>query len=167
VKKIIIALVLLLITLSGCSTAEKKAVYFRRDGDPVLADSELKKFPEIKVVKRFSELEKNLRNPLGIWIDKNVLDDIPRDWLKQSPQKDYPVIVLGYNKPIDVFGTLLPVDFPWPYNPQLSRENLPPGFSAWKQTGADMGIIKGYDQIEVPKLLEVTESLLNNKVPQD
>lgn len=164
-KKILPFLLVFVFLLSGCA-AQQKAIYLRSTGNPVFTDEQLKKYKEVKVVDQFSQLEQNLQQPVAIWIDKYVLAAVPKDWLKMSPQKDYPIAVIGYNEPVHVFGTLLPVDFPWPQR-DPNKTDLPEGFSVWKQTGEHKGIIKGFNPpFDVKKVLEVTNRLLKNEMPE-
>lgn len=164
-KKYLIAIAVLVLglMLAGCSP-NYQAIYLRTDDGPIFQDEDLANRTEIKVVKEFRELKGSVRKPVAIWIDKNAVQEIPQGWLKESPQKDYPVVLVGYNEPVYIFGTLLPVDFPWPKSEE-KRTDLPPGFSVWKKTGADTGFIKGYENLDVDKLLEVTNTLLANQIP--
>lgn len=164
-RKRFIVFLLLALILSGCASPQPKAVYFRIDPVHVFKDEDMQKYKEVKVVDRFSLLEENLQKPVAIWIDKYALDSIPEGWMKESPQKDYPVAVIGYNDPVHVFGTLLPVDFPWPKG-DPAKKDLPEGFSVWKRTGEKEGIIKGYNELTIEKVLQVTDELLKNEVPE-
>jgi len=162
-KKFIVFLLLALI-LSGCASPQTKALYYRMEPNYLFKDEDIQKYKEIKIVDSLSQLEENLQKPVAVWIDMYAMDSIPDGWLQESPQKDYPIAVIGYNEPVHIFGTLLPVDFPWPKRDPVNK-NMPAGFSVWKRTGEQNGIIQGYSQLSIELVLEVTNKLLNNEVP--
>lgn len=164
-KRSSLVLLLLCLIISGCSS-DIAAVYYRRDQAPFFSEEDLKSFRQIITVDQFNLLEEKLQQlqkPAAVWIDKNAADTVPDGWLKNSPQREYPIVLLGYNAPVYIFGTLLPVDFPWPQG-SIAETDLPQGYSVWKQTGEKSGIIKGYNPpVTVKQVLEVTNRLLENQ----
>ena len=72
-----------------------KAVYLVH-GQGELDQSELAKHPEIAVTGSFEKFKGYAKQRVALWIDKNALTMIDKDWLRYKPQVYYPMVLIGY-----------------------------------------------------------------------
>jgi len=94
VKRLFLLLALFAV---GCVPAMKtpvNAVYLVRDIGQ-LAREDLQAYPEVIVTDNFDSLKDIAQTKVAIWIDINAVDLVDLEWLGQSPQALYPVVLVG------------------------------------------------------------------------
>ncbi|MGB9693980.1 MAG: hypothetical protein ACPLYF_03970 [Fervidobacterium sp.] len=106
-----------------------QAVYLAPKNGGVLSDNDLKTYPQILKVTDFEALTTYTnRYIIPIWIDKDAIDMLPQGWINESPEKFYPIIVVGYGDALyamrDKLGLMI-------YGPWVdwSKRTIEPGFS--------------------------------------
>lgn len=87
---------------------------------------------------------------MTIILDKNAVDLVEPAWLQATPQRWYPIVVVGYHAPVYAFREALPafgIEGPkvdWNTTPYQG------GFSVWKLRTATANnkasCMQGYDQ---------------------
>ena len=153
-----------------------RAVYFVGEKG-VLASDDLKLHPEVLVVHTMRRFEEAVRSPVALWIDKGAVNLVNSDsaWLHKAPQKDYPIVLVGYNNTLYSFRTQLAgFGLHGPYV-DWSSVKLEPGFCVWDArevrkhlpngvtTISRYGVVKGFAQTPtVQAILDVTNPLLAN-----
>jgi hypothetical protein len=146
------------------------AIYLVQDQGQ-LATSDLQLHPEVMVTNSFDEFKRHSQAKVALWIDKNAVSLVNMDWLHQAPQKNYPLVLVGYNDALYSFReTLLgfPISGPaidW------STVTLEPGFSVWmirEETSSSISTyMKGYAQpLTVDAILTITNTLLKGGPPE-
>ena len=171
----IVILLLVVMMLSACKSGGQKpqprAVYLA-NGAGVLPESELQAHPEVLVVSSFEDFKAAAEVKAGLWIDKNAVDLLGADpkWLLQSPQKYYPLVLVGYNNPLYAFrdvmnGTGIDLGIEGPYV-DWSQETVGPGYSVWmileeQENGGHSSVFRGFpEEPTVENILAVTNELL-------
>lgn len=170
-----IALGFLILFLSGCSLkipeagsgrAQFKALYLVQGGGELNAD-DLQSHPEVLATESFEVYKTFAGSRVALWVDKNAVELVDQEWLHEEPQKNYPLVLVGYNDPLyafrdvlDGFGIEGPV-VDW------SKENLEPGFSVWmlleKTESPQSAVFRGYQEVPtVQGILAVTNQLLED-----
>ncbi|MGB9680449.1 MAG: hypothetical protein ACPLW7_01685, partial [Minisyncoccia bacterium] len=118
IKILVSALFVIMVFLMSCSSAKTDnnskltqktrnivvsenngivAVYISPKNDAVLSDNDLKAHPEVLKVTDFETLTNyTSKYIIPIWIDKDAIDMLPKNWINEFPQKFYPVIFVGY-----------------------------------------------------------------------
>jgi len=156
-------IVLIVLFILGCSSPPKvpiKAVYLVRDTGQ-LSHEDLKAHPEVAVTDNFEKLAEIAQTKVAIWIDINAVDLVDLEWLNQSPQALYPVVLVGNgDETCSFFNTLHYFTFEVPCC--LECSSPPPGFSVNIQTDTLQGHMQGYEKTStVQDILDVTNPLLD------
>ncbi len=147
-----------------------KAVYFApKDGAEIDA-ADLRRHPEVKVVHHFDDLKEASGQGIAIWIDKDVADQVDRDWLDASPQISVPIVVVGYHDTLYAFRETLGAFYIEGPRVDWSKQRVAPGFSVWMwkeyTPRTKSAWHRGYDQTAaVRDILAVTDALLAGNVP--
>ena len=146
------------------------AIYLVQDQGQ-LAASDLRLHPEVLVTHSFEEFKRHSQAKVALWIDRNAVSLVNMDWLHQSPQKYYPLVLVGYNDALYSFRERLagfPIGGPaidW------STATLEPGFSVWmirKETSSSLSTyMMGYVQPPtVDAILTISNALLKGGPPE-
>ena len=158
--------------LSETESIEVKAVYLISKYDLQLAEDDLKKHPEVIVTDNFNKLKSLTGKKVAIWIDKNAIDKVEQGWLQKAPQKNYPIVLVGYNDALYSFREKL-VGFGI-HGPKIDWETkkLEPGFSVWKlkeeTESSKSAYMDGYETpLTVQAILDVTNMLLEDRYPDE
>lgn len=163
--KLIILFSLILYLFSGCNSSDDNysALYFTSK-DSALINAEECKEKNMLVVNSFDDLKlkfDSLTYKVGILLDKSILTDENEinnlnQWLLK--QKGYPIIVIGYGKPIYVYFFILEFAS-GESKPKLNKEKL----DEYKnQSGFSLAYIckdgkilgKGYEELNVSNILK-------------
>jgi hypothetical protein len=148
--------------------APVRIVYLKPENSGQISDTDLKNYLQILVVHNFADLEKNMATKVGIWIDKDSVGLIPEGWLGQLPQKNYPLVLLGFNNALYSFRDKLTVNAISGPHVDWSKQRLEPGFSIWKieeATGDSLHVtMAGFDRpVNVEAALIATNALLGEE----
>jgi len=155
--------------LMACTrgAAPLQAIYLVQ-GQGQLDPAELAAHPEVAVVHTWADFQRLAQTKVALWIDKDAVDLVDRQWLNQAPQRSYPLVVVGYSSALYAFREALPAfGISGPYI-DWSTATVGPGFSVWMlrdETGASHAAdMKGYQGVPtVPAILEKTNALLEEK----
>lgn len=145
---------------------EIQAIYLAPQNGGEISEDDLKNHPEILKVADFETLNSYTEKYIiPIWIDKDAIDLLPKNWINQYPQKFYPIVVVGYNNALYAMREKLNLPIIGPYV-DWSKQNLEPGFSVWMIKSQDSGdtssTMKGYDEpVSTGRILEVSNELFN------
>ena len=148
---------------TGCISQREtpvKAVYLIR-GVGQLSPDDLQAHPEVAVTDNIDELMGIAKSKVAIWIDINAVDEVDLDWLSQSPQAFYPVILVGNgDEKCSFFNTIHYFTFEVPCC--LECSSSPPGYSVNIQTDISQGYMQGYETTPIVQdILDITNPLLN------
>ena len=148
---------------TGCTAQQEtpgKAVYLVRDVGQLSPD-DLQLHPEVTVTDDFEKLKEIAQTKVAIWIDINAVDVVDLDWLSQSPQALYPVVLVGNgDEACSFFDTVHYFSFEIPCC--LECSSPPPGFSVNIQLGVSEGHMQGYEKTPtVQDILDITNPLLD------
>ena len=141
-----------------------QAIYLAPRNGGLITDTELKKYPQILKVTDFKTLNSFTSTYIiPIWIDKDAIDLLPQGWLREYPQKFYPIIVVGYSNALYAMREKLNLRIGGP-RVDWSKQTLGPSFSAWMikmdSPNERSAFMKGYqDSINVSHILEVSNDL--------
>ncbi|MCI4462624.1 MAG: hypothetical protein JHC30_03325 [Caldisericum sp.] len=141
-----------------------QAIYLAPRNGGLITDTELKKYPQILKVTDFKTLNSCTSTYIiPIWIDKDAIDLLPQGWLREYPQKFYPIIVVGFSNALYAMREKLNLGILGP-RIDWSKETLGPGFSAWmiEEYGESWmsSFMRGYQEdINVSHILEVSNGL--------
>lgn len=147
-----------------------KAVYLVR-GKGELPMDKLKAHPEIAITGSFLQLKQYAKEDVALWIDKNAVELLDKQWLDEEPQSYFPIVLVGYNNPLYCFRDVLrlegflgpPIDWP--------SKKLTPGFCIIQGEKTERSltpftmvkIFKGYDyKPRVQDILDITNNLLED-----
>lgn len=142
------------------------AVYLAPKNSQVISESDLNAHPEILKITDFATLTTYInRYIIPIWIDKDALDILPQGWLNQSPQKFYPIIVLGCGDPLYALRDKLGLPVYGPYV-DWSNQTIESGFSVWmlkiEPQGNITSVMQGYEGgINISNILKASNTLFN------
>lgn len=142
-----------------------QAVYFVQHPGQLSLD-DLKAHPEVAVTSSFAEFKQYAQAKLALWIDRNAVSLVDIQWLRDTPQKYYPVVLVGESNELCAFKETLSVsDIE---GPPADCSLLTPGFSVWmirEETASSLSaLMKGYNQEPtVQDILDVTNALPNEK----
>lgn len=168
--------------VSTPSTTEYQAVYLVRDPG-VLSSDDLKAHPEVLVVHSTEDFQNAARSKIALWIDKNAIDLIQKrsePWISGTPQRYYPVVLVGISDPQYAFPNLIHVAYPfegppapgWPekYQATIDPNSKGQGFSVWvlleETETRKRGWNPGFEKTPtVQDILDITNPLLEGKVP--
>ena len=160
--------IVVLTALTGCINEKSvpktdiKAVYLAPNKGAQLSKKELMQYPQVVVVNNFTDMKTEIeeaRKKLGIWIDIDAVDLVDKEWLLSSPQKFYPVLVIGCydlmsQKPMS--EAFYSEDIDW------MSETRSEGFSYWMLENDTYH--EGIDSLKViDEMLRVTDMLLNRE----
>jgi hypothetical protein len=168
-KHIILALVMFLVV--GCSPTLKsssgipiKAIYLVQ-GVGQLSQEDLQAHPEVMVTDKFDDFKKLAESKVALWIDINSVGLVDIGWLGESPQRYYPVVLIGNSKDFCIFfGNMQYFTFevPAPAPGEEDYCNTPiPGFSVNMLKSESGGNMHGYEETPTAQgILDVTNHLL-------
>lgn len=166
-KRYILASVLFIIMgctpkLTSDSGVPIKAIYLVQ-GVSQLSQEDLQAHPEVVVTDNFDEFKKLAESKVALWIDINSVGLVDIGWLGESPQRFYPVVLIGNSKDFCVFfGNLqyFPFEVPPPEDSNYCNEPSP-GFSVNILKSESGGNMHGYTETPtVQGILDVTNPLL-------
>jgi hypothetical protein len=141
-----------------------QAIYLAPRNGGLITDTKLKNYPQILKVTDFKTLNSYTSTYIiPIWIDKDAIDLLPQGWLREFPQKFYPIIVVGYGNALYAMREKLNLRIGGP-RVDWSKQTLGPGFSAWMikmdSPNERSAFMKGYQEyINVSHILEVSNGL--------
>ena len=139
-------------------------VYLAPRSGGIISKRILSKYPEITGVNDYKTFENEIsKRIVVIWIDKNAIDLLPKKWIYGTPQKYYPIILLGFGNKTEIVDKLGISIFGIPYIAFKNRNEN--GFSVWLLTNVDKGAISsiwgGYPgRININHLLSVSANLM-------
>lgn len=154
---------IIVLFVAGCVSkpvTPVKAVNLVR-GVGQLTPEDLKAHPEVTVTDNFETLKETAQIKVAIWIDINAVDMVDLEWLSQSPQALYPVVLVGNG---DAECSFFNAVHYFTFEPPCCHEcNFPtPGFSVNIQTDISQGHMQGYEKTPtVQDILDVTNPLLD------
>lgn len=154
---------IIVLFVTGCASkpeAPIKAVYLVR-GVGQLSREDLQAHPEVMVTDNFDSLKDNAQSKVAIWIDINAVEFVDLEWLGQSPQALYPVVLVGNGDETCSFFNAIHY---FTFEPTCCLECgfPPPGFSVNIQSGVSEGHMRGYETIPtVQDILDITNPLLD------
>jgi len=165
-------LILILTTLlcAGCTAtpaatpeATYAAIYLVQENGQ-LSQEDLKAHPEVMVTNSFDEFKELAKNKTALWIDINSAGLVDKDWLKQEPQRFFPIVLVGFGDALCAFRDTLG-GFGVIEGPYADCSSPPPGFSVWMlQEGTGSGasaFMRGYERAPTVKaILEKTDPLM-------
>ncbi len=166
-RAILITLVAALLVACTHGAAPLRAVYLVQ-GQGQLDPAELAAHPEVAVVHTWADFQRLARSKVALWIDKDAVDLVDRQWLNQAPQRSYPLVVVGYSSALYAFREAIPAfGISGPYV-DWSTTAVGPGFSVWMlrdEAGASHGAdMKGYQGTPtVQAILEKTDAFLEER----
>lgn len=154
---------IIVLFVTGCVSKPETpvtAVYLVR-GVGQLTAEDLQAHPEVRVTDNFDKLKEIAQTKAAIWIDINAVELVDLEWLGQSPQAFYPVILVGNgDEECSFFHTLHYFTFEPPCC--LECGSPPPGFSVNIQLGISEGNMQGYEKTPtVQDILDITNPLLD------
>jgi len=154
--------------LQGNPLLPIEAVYLKPKDSGQISEEALRQHPEILEVNSFEVLQASVANKVAIWIDKDAVDLVEEGWLSQAPQKNYPLIMVGYNNGLYSFRDKLSVGTIHGPKVDWSVQKLEPGFSIWmiKEVTENSlsATMKGFSrEPNLEALLIVTNQLLGKK----
>ncbi len=144
-----------------------QAVYLT-NGPGELSAADIQSHPEVIATLTFDDFKSYAGSRIALWVDKNAVNMIDKEWLNLPPQKYYPLVLIGYNDPLYCFRDVLSVGrIQGPYV-DWSKENLEPGFCVWmilvENASRESSRFRGYNQIPaVQDVLDITNPLLEEK----
>jgi len=144
-----------------------RAVYLVQNPDQISMD-DLQSHPEVMVINSFDGFKQHAQAKVALWIDKDAIELLDQQWLHITPQKYYPLVLVGYNEPLYAFREVLSgfgIEGP---DADWNAMTLEPGFSVWmlrEETGSSLSaFMKGYNQKPtVQDILDITNALLETK----
>lgn len=147
------------------STESPKAVYLVSESGGVLSTEALEKYPQVVVANSFEALKQSADENTAIWIDKDAIELLDKEWMYEKSQNSVPVVLVGYNDALFSFREILSgfgIEGP---SVDWSQKTLEPGFSVWmlkqKTDTSTSAFMKGYDTVPtVEKILAVTDELM-------
>ena len=138
-----------------------KAIYFVQ-GRGQLSQGDLQAHPEVLPTNSFEEFKLLARSRVALWIDINAVGQVDTMWLGKSPQRFYPVVLVGDGEWYCSFlRTLRYFEFE---EPPYDCSSPAPGFSVNMQIGeSGGGKGQGYKQTPTVRgILEITDPLLES-----
>ena len=145
-----------------------KAIYIIPKSGAQLSEDELRNYPEIAVVYTFKDLKDKTVEKMAIWIDKGAIDLVEQEWFHQDPQRDYPLVIVGYSNALYSFREKMSgFGIEGPYV-DWNKQKLDGGFSTWMLKEATYtstsAFMKGYDMpLSVDGILAKSNMLLEYK----
>ncbi|MDW7650256.1 MAG: hypothetical protein SCK29_05640 [Bacillota bacterium] len=145
------------------SKTEIKAVYLAPKSGAQLSENELRKYPQIVVVNNFNDLKTSIdkaNKKMGIWVDMSAVDLADKEWLLSSPQKFYPVLLIGCydlmsQKPMS--EAFYNGDIDW------TSQTITAGFSYWILENNTYH--EGIDTLnQIDEMFRVTDMLLSRQI---
>jgi len=158
-----ILFLIIVVFITGCMSEPEtpiRAVYLVRAVGQ-LSPKDLQAHPEVAVIDNFDKLKEIAQTKVALWIDINAVDLVDLEWLGQSPQAYYPIVLVGNgDEACSFFDTLQ--YFPFEVPCCLECSSPPPGFSVNIQSGASEGHMQGYEKTPtVRDILDITNPLLD------
>ena len=144
--------------------ASIQAVYLV-NGAGELSGNDIQAHPEVVVARSFDAFKNYAHAKVALWIDRNAVGWVDQQWLHQTPQKYYPLVLVGYHNALYSFRDVLKgFGIIGPYV-DWSTETLEPGFSIWMITedkeNSVSAVMQGYDEPPtVQRILGITNALL-------
>ena len=139
-------------------------VYLKPSSGGIISKKVLERHPEIAVVTDYKTFENKIsKRIVVIWIDKNAIDLLPKKWIFGTPQKYYPIILLGVGNNAEMADKLRIPIFGIPFIAFRNRNEN--GFSVWLLTSKDNDSIasvwNGYPgRININHLLNISANLM-------
>jgi hypothetical protein len=168
-KKIVLSSIILLMvacTATPTSTPEAtyKAIYLVQENGQ-LSKADLQAHPEVRVTSSFEEFRKLAKNKTSLWIDVNAVKLVDKDWLKEKPQRFYPIVFIGFSDTLCAFRETLG-GFGIIQGPYVDCSSPPPGYSIWmleeENSSSVSAFMRGYEEVPTVKnILEKTDPLLS------
>ena len=94
VKTLFLFAVLLAMGCTSVPESPIKAVCLVQ-GVGQLSSQDLQAHSEVAVTESFDEFKEIAETKVALWIDINAVDLVDIEWLSQSPQAFYPVVLVG------------------------------------------------------------------------
>jgi len=151
-------ILILAIFLVGCSPSLQsnsdtpiKAIYLVQ-GVGQLSQEDLQAHPEVMITDKFDEFKKLAESKVALWIDINSSGLVDIGWLGESPQRYYPVVLIGNSQAGCIFfGNMQYFTFEVPALPPLEEVqedcSTPlPGFSVNILRSESSGKLHGYEE---------------------
>ncbi len=153
-KRIILALAIFLVgcspTLKSSSGIPIKAIYLVQ-GVGQLSQEDLQAHPEVMITDKFDEFKKLAESKVALWIDINSSGLVDIGWLGGTPQKYYPVVLIGNSKDFCIFfGNMQYFPFEVPALPPDEEDycdTSQPGFSINVLKSETRGNSHGYEEL--------------------
>jgi hypothetical protein len=122
------------------------------------------------------EFRQHTQTKVALWIDKNAVDLIRGYSLGDPIHQYYPIVFVGSSDPVYAFHDVLQIDSKYEGPPAADTDAardanlIEPGFSAWifleEPQDREEAWSSGYpDTPSVQKILEITNMLLEGKIP--
>ena len=105
-RAILIAFVAVLLVACTHGAAPLRAVYLVQ-GQGQLDPAELAAHPEVAVVHTWADFQRLAQTKVALWIDKDAVDLVDRQWLNEAPQRSYPLAIVGYSSALYAFREAL------------------------------------------------------------
>jgi hypothetical protein len=149
--------------LFGSSGIQIQAIYLVQ-GTGQLSPEDLQAHPEVLVTDDFEEFKDLAKSLVALWIDINSVGLVDVAWLGESPQKFYPVAVIGdSNQNCVFFVNMSYFLFEGPPPPPDLDCSIPqPGFSVNQLESEGRGKMHGYE--EVPTVQGVLDRTMIERV---
>lgn len=165
---IFVIIFIFIIFIVGCAPAFEnssgepvKAIYLVQ-GDGQLSQEYLQTHPEVILTNSFDDFKKLAHAKVALWIDINAVGLVDLDWLGESPQRFYPVVLIGIGDEVCSFFEIMQY-FSFSVPCCLNCSSPVPGFSVNILTSEPGGSMHGYKQTPtVQDILEITNPLLES-----
>ena len=146
---------------------EIQAIYLAPPNGGEISENDLKNHSEVFKITDFETLNSYTEKYIiPLWIDKDAIDLLPKNWVNEYPQRFYPIIVVGYNNALYAMRDKLGVFIIGAPKVDVSKQTLEGGFSVWMIKNQDNGdtsaTLKGYDEpVTIDNILKVSNELFN------
>lgn len=160
----LVVILLGLVVYTSHLRATAKAVYLVPRNGGQLGKNELKDNPSIVTVSSSTALKMLASNHAAIWIDKDAVDFLDKDWLQKQGDKGIPIAIIGYDNPIYLFNA-------WNQHLPSQTKMLTPGFGVYKvkdKSEPSFPVFqKRYNETpNAKKILMLTNLILDGKLPE-
>jgi hypothetical protein len=169
-KNLSFIFLLLLLVACGSKPATPMRAAYLVHSPGQLPRAELAQHSEIFFTGSFAAFKRAARQRIGLWVDKNALDNLSLDdssWFNQMPHSAYPIIVIGYGDTIHAFRdglSLCNCAGPAPTYPGYNEA----GFSVLMRANGAMDdpiMLQGfYQPPHVEDILCINNDLLDGKI---
>jgi len=157
-------------TMSAELSQRVSAVYLAPRTGGVLDQRDLKSHPSVVVVRTQKALEEHAGTRVAVWIDRDAVDSLDKEWLSARSEAHYPIAFVGYSDTLYAFRDVLPLaNIKGPYV-DWKNQRPRPGFAVWMLRSASPTSTSAYsksfsDTPTVDAVLEVTDDLLESPTP--